>query len=107
MDRRSHERLPLNYFAAYNFNRCKAGVESVTNDISLKGACILTEKRLRPQKRIRLKLYFGSRIGSKEVNARVVYSKPVDDSLAKGYLSGVEFSDLIFNDKKELSENEY
>ena len=107
MDRRSQERLPLNYFAVYNISQYSAGVESVTNDISLKGACILTEKRLKPQKRIRLKLYFGSKIGSKEVNARVVYSKPVDESLVKGYLNGVEFSDLIFNDKKELLENEY
>lgn len=107
MDRRSHERFPLNYFAAYNPSRFNAGAESLTNDISLKGACILTEKRLKPQKRIRLKLYLGPKIGSKDVNARIVYSRPVEDSLGKGYLSGVEFSDLIFNDKKELLENEY
>jgi hypothetical protein len=107
MDRRSFERFPFNNFVAYKPSRFSAGEESVTNNISLKGACILTEKGLKPQGKIKLRLFFGPKVGAKEVNARVVYSKPVEDSLGKGYLNGVEFSELIFNDKKELLENEY
>jgi hypothetical protein len=72
----------------------------------LKGASLLTEKQLKPQKNIKLKFFFGPKVGSKEVDSRIVYSRPVEDNLGKGYINGVEFSDLIFSDGKELLNNE-
>ena len=79
----------------------------MTSNISLKGASILTEKELKPQKNIKLKFFFGSKTNSKEMNSKVVYSKPIEDKLGKGYMSGVEFSELIFKDRKDLLNNEH
>lgn len=107
MERRSFERLPKNNFLTYKSNRFSSEVESMTNNISLKGACILTEKKLRPQKNIKLKFFLGPKIGIKEVKSRVIYSKPVNVELGKGFLSGVEFAELIFKERKDLSNNDY
>ena len=41
-----------------------------------------------------LKLYFGPKVGTKQVKSRVVYSIPTKVNLGKGYLNGVEFSTL-------------
>ena len=105
MERRSFERFSMNLFATYDQSRFSKGLEAMTNNVSLKGACILTEKKLKPQKNIKLKLFFGPQISPKEMNSTVVYSKPVEDKLERGYLSGIEFSDLIFKDKEELLQN--
>ncbi len=107
MERRQFERFQRNNFATYKLHHFSAGVECVTNNISLKGACVLTEKKLKPKKNIKLKLFLGPKLGPRETNSRVVYSKPTDGNLGKGYLSGLEFLDIIFKDEKELSDNEY
>lgn len=105
MERRSFERFDMNLFATYDQGRFSKGLEAMTNNVSLKGACILTEKKLKPQKNIKLRFFFGSQINPKEMDSTVVYSKPIEDNLGKGYLSGVEFADLIFKDKSELLQN--
>ncbi|MFC1709192.1 PilZ domain-containing protein [Candidatus Omnitrophota bacterium] len=106
MERRQFERLSINNFVTYKRNRFSPSIECMTSNISLRGACILTENKLEPQKNIRLKLFYGPKIGAKEVVSKVIYSKPVEDKLGKGYVNGVEFSKSIFSDRKELFDNE-
>ena len=106
MERRRFERFQMNNFLTYKPSRFRAVVESMTNDISLKGASIISEKELEPQKNIEMKIFFGPRVGSKVLNSKVIYSRPIQDKLGKGYVSGVEFSNLIFSDRKDLLDNE-
>ena len=58
MERRRFERFQMNNFLTYKPNRFRAEVESITDNISLKGACILTEKKLKPQKKHYAKTLF-------------------------------------------------
>ncbi|MFH1622809.1 MAG: PilZ domain-containing protein [Candidatus Omnitrophota bacterium] len=107
MERRRFERYEVKNFVTYKPSRFRSEVEFITNNMSLKGACIFSENQLNFRGGIRLKFYLGPKTGLREVQSRVVYSVPAKDNLGNGFFTGVEFLDVICNDGKELLNNEY
>ncbi|MFC1754876.1 PilZ domain-containing protein [Thermoproteota archaeon] len=92
-EKRRHERFEMAGFVTYRPGVLSGRVDAVTKNVSLRGACFFSEKKLQKGKIVWLKLYYGSKSGARKIKAKIAYSTPVEDKLGRGYFNGVEFLD--------------
>lgn len=91
VEKRRSQRFSMSSFVSYKPGLFSGRLDAMTKNISLRGTCFFSEKKLAPNKIIMLRLHYGNQVGSRKIRARVVYSQPVEDTFGKGYFVGVEF----------------
>lgn len=92
-NKRKYQRSDAVTFVSYKPGLFSGEVNTLTENISLKGACFFSDRKLEEGKIITLKLQQQTKEGLKKIKARIIYSKPIKDKTGSGFFNGVEFID--------------
>ncbi len=90
-ERRKHARFKSSTILQYKDGIFTAQTDAVTKDVSLGGVCFFSDRKIKLGKIIKIRLFYDPKAPAKIVNGKVVWSRPYDDKITKGFLNGLTF----------------